>query len=99
MKSTKTTENSETDFSGNANEFINKVKENPLLWTNKIIVVEGNVTHANNKSLTLNNLIFCQYEKSEKTVPLNKIIKIKGRFIGYDDLMAEVKLDKCIFQN
>jgi hypothetical protein len=27
---------------------------------------------------------------------LASLIKIKGRFIGYDDLLEEIKIDQCI---
>jgi hypothetical protein len=99
MKGPESIEFKKADFTGTAKEFVVAVRKNPLKWTNKIIILEGKVTFRNTKSLTFNSQVFCQYKKDEPYVGLTKILKIKGRFIGYDDLMDDLRLDQCIFQN
>ena len=44
------------------------------------------------------NEFFLNSIESEKKY-LNTKIKIKGRFIGYDDLLEHVKLDQCLIIN
>lgn len=67
-------------------------------YLNKTIAISGNVTEINENEITINDMVFCQI--SEKTIQqeikLNSNITIKGRFIGYDDLLEQIKLDQCI---
>lgn len=77
---------------------IGEFKLDPLVsekkYLNKTIEVSGIITEANKKDLTLNNTIFCQFIEYQP-VDINSRITIKGRCIGYDDLLEQVKLDQC----
>ncbi|WP_299225231.1 hypothetical protein [uncultured Psychroserpens sp.] len=67
---------------------------------NKTIEVSGAISEINVGEVTIDDKIFCQL--SNKTLTLTKgdeHIKIKGRVIGYDDLLEQVKLDQCIILN
>lgn len=70
-------------------------------YLNKTIEISGNVSEINENEITINDMVFCQF--SEKTIQqeikLNSKITIKGRFIGYDDLLEQIKLDQCIINN
>lgn len=67
-----------------------------LKYINKIIEITGIVTNLTENSLVLDNFIFCQMENTtDASITLNSSITIKGRLIGYDDLLEEVKLDQC----
>lgn len=65
-------------------------------YLDKTIEVSGLISESNTKNLTLNDIVFCQFENTiEKSFKINSVIKIKGRCIGYDDLLEQVKLDQC----
>lgn len=69
-------------------------------YLNKTIEVSGAVSNKSHSSVTLNNIIFCQFSTSISAELKDKAqIQIKGRFIGYDDLLEEIKLDQCIIIN
>ena len=46
----------------------------------------------------LDHGIYCQLlnASDHKELTAGGEVKIKGRFIGYDDLLEEVKLDQCL---
>lgn len=64
-------------------------------YLNKTIKVSGSVTESNTNTTTLNQNVFCIFEKPILKPADNSMITIKGRLIGYDDLLEEIKLDQC----
>lgn len=65
-------------------------------FLNKAIIVSGVVTELNATDITLNNSIFCNFSNEIKSnIQVSDVIKIKGRCIGYDDLLEQIKLDQC----
>ena len=85
-------------FVGNAEDFKKQVAQNQLKWQNAIVELKGKVTNLDKQGFSLNESIFCQLEDSlmiQKIKP-QMAITVKGRFIGYDDLLEEIKLDQCI---
>lgn len=66
-------------------------------YLNKTIVISGIITEINTSDITIENYIFCNFGKQVDKSPIekNNSIKVKGRFIGYDDLLELVKLDQC----
>jgi len=87
-------------FVGNTDEFKTKMTSNSTeIANNSIVELEGIITELNHSegSLMLDQTIFCQFKDIALLKPLiiNTHIHLKGRFIGYDDLLEEVKLDQC----
>lgn len=69
-------------------------------YLNKTVLITGNVSDSDGKTITLNSVIFCQLMDSITTIlEKDSKIKIKGRVIGYDDLLEQVKLDQCTIIN
>ncbi|GAA4281140.1 OB-fold protein [Gaetbulibacter aestuarii] len=65
-------------------------------YLNKTIQVSGPVSSINDVSITLSGAVFCQFTNGLNFSPKeNQSLKIKGRLIGYDDLLEEIKLDQC----
>ena len=65
-------------------------------YLNKTIEIEGHISEISENSITLNDKVFCQFNTDiSNTFAKNEKIKIKGRCIGYDDLLEQVKLDQC----
>ncbi len=82
-----------------ANEFASSPSNSSGIYLNKTVLIFGTVSELNANSLTLDDKIFCQFDDTLSQVKLNTKISIKGRLIGYDDLLEEVKLDQCIINN
>lgn len=76
-------------------EFSQNQKASEIKYLDKTIEVNGVVMELNDYDLTLDNKIFCKFITSVRTINLNDEIKLKGRCIGYDDLLEQVKLDQC----
>lgn len=93
-----TIEEQQAAFNGSAEDFIQKVAVESEKWQNSIVVLEGMVTFKDENGFTMNESIYCQVKniKSLEQIKNNATLKVKGRFIGYDDLLEEIKLDKCI---
>ncbi len=85
-------------FTGTAVAFSPKAQENANDWLDKVVILEGVVTSKDENGITLNNRVYCQFSATQKIVVAEQTLKIKGRFIGYDDLLNELKLDQCIIQ-
>jgi len=65
-------------------------------YLNKTIEVLGTITEVNTNDITLNDMLFCQFDNMiNQSIKINSKIKVKGRCIGYDDLLEQVKLDQC----
>jgi hypothetical protein len=92
-----------TDVTINSSNFINEFKTNSTLATekylNQIILVNGNITDKLTKSIVLDNGIVCTLDSSSfkalRLIQINNEVSIKGRFVGFDDLFEEIRLDHC----
>lgn len=66
-------------------------------YADKTIQVEGKVTavdRTNNSIMVDGNLSAVLKEPVTSEIRINKEIKLKGRFVGYDDLLEELKMDQ-----
>ena len=79
---------------------MSKVQENAAEWQDKVVIISGKITSLDDKGFILSSSIYCQLKESSKVSTLSpeKEISLKGRVIGYDDLLEELKLDQCIIQ-
>ena len=95
--------NTKPNITIDSSNFINEFKTSSTLATekylNKIILVNGNVTDTLTKSVVLNNGIVCTFDslslKALGLIQINNEVSIKGRFVGFDDLFEEIRLDHC----
>ena len=95
--------NTKPNITIDSSNFINEFKTNSTLATekylNQIILVKGNVTDRLTKSVVLNNGIVCTFDslslKALGLIQINNDVSIKGRFVGFDDLFEEIRLDHC----
>lgn len=83
-------------FSGSSEELKSKVASNPNELVNKTVEIRGEVSGIENQNIILASSIFCQLKDSLNEVKTGQNLVIKARYIGYDDLMEEIKLDQCI---
>lgn len=89
--------NEQAEFVLNSEDLANEFQVNPSSsekkYLDKTIEVHGTITEQNDYDLTLDDKVFCQF--NSKISIGSKKVHIKGRFIGYDDLLEQVKLDQC----
>lgn len=83
-----------------AKEFTNNSVTAEKKYLNKTIEVSGQVTEINTSDLTLDNVIFCSFSETiNENISINSNLKIKGRLIGYDDLLEQIKIDQVTIIN
>jgi len=97
--------NESADFTVDVNLLSEEFKNNPETsekkYLNKTLIITGEITEINKSDLTLSNIVFCDFTETIITniLKLNSNCSIKGRFIGYDDLLEQIKLDQCTLIN
>lgn len=78
------------------NEFLDDPSISEKKYLNKTIEISGIVTENGGSYIILNNSVFCQFNT---LIPLDlKVsdsLNVKGRCIGYDSLLEQIKLDQC----
>ncbi|TYA92242.1 OB-fold protein [Seonamhaeicola marinus] len=92
------TEKAEFSFTSTelSNEFAVAPSDSEKKYLNKTIEVKGDVTEVNTSNIVIDGNIFCQFLNPIKDeIKTNQKLTIKGRCIGYDDLLEEIKLDQC----
>lgn len=76
------------EFTANADASNKKYLEKP-------VAINGTVTSVNGKEVILDDVINCTFLKVDTSVKKGQKLTIKGRVIGYDDLLGELKMDQC----
>lgn len=67
-------------------------------FLDKIILVIGTITYIEKNIIILDNSIVCKLDPSQiinDQININTEVSVKGRCIGYDDLLEEVRIDHC----
>ena len=92
-----------TAYSVTSDSIISQFTSNPSAanakYLEKPIAITGTITAIKDTLITLDYSIICSMQKLNPTLTTNQQITIKGRVVGYDDLLGELKLDKCIITN
>ncbi|MDH7912301.1 hypothetical protein [Winogradskyella sp. SYSU M77433] len=88
------------EFILSSNEITNHFSSDPTTaeqkFLNKTIEVSGVVSDLGINEITIDDNIFCQFtELNQDAISTNSQVTVKGRVIGYDDLLEQVKLDQC----
>lgn len=87
------------DYTFESSDLIREFESNSELATqkylDKIIEINGIVTEIEEGTILLNDMVLCYMIQNEKDRSiLNSKVVVKGRFIGYDDLLEEIKIDQ-----
>lgn len=78
------------------NEFSKNIAKAEMKYLDKTIEISGNITQINENNLTIDEVVFCiLLDESNTPFLVNDKITVKGRCIGYDDLLEQIKLDQC----
>ena len=78
-----------------SDEFLANVAGATKKYSDKAIAVSGIVTAVTDSIVTIDNTIICNFKSPDTTIKNEQAITIKGRLVGFDNLMGELKLDQC----
>ncbi len=76
------------EFTANADAANKKYLEKP-------VAVSGVVSSAKEKEVILDGTVNCGFTVADASMKEGQSVTIKGRVVGYDDLLGELKLDQC----
>jgi len=66
-------------------------------YLDKIIQINGKITTVNTFDIEIDQHIICYFLDSlENHISVNDNVEVKGRCIGFDQLLDEIKLDQCV---
>jgi hypothetical protein len=91
-----------SEFIGQSDEFKYLFTEDLEGWSNKVIEIKGTITGINDNGVLLDENIYCQFDQNTDlpSIAVNKEVVIKGKVVGFDELLMEIKLNQCtIIQN
>ena len=76
-----------------SDEFAKDMQVSEKKYTDKVIEINGKITEVEERGITINNKVFVKLENT-KELKKGDTIKVKGLFIGYDELFELIKLDQ-----
>lgn len=77
------------------NEFATNIDMSNKKYLEKAIAIKGTITKITGNEVIIDNTIICNLKELDSSIAKNQVTTIKGRVVGYDDLMGELKLDQC----
>ncbi len=77
------------------NEFISNLDASNKKYLEKPVAISGTVTSINENEVIIDEVVNCNFLNVDSSIKNNQKIVVKGRVIGYDDLLGELKLDQC----
>ncbi|GGF25096.1 OB-fold protein [Flavobacterium limi] len=80
-------------------EYEADIEKSNTKYLEKAIAVKGTVSKINDKQIIVDNTIVCDFKEADSSIKEGQAVTLKGRVVGYDDLMAELKLDECSVVN
>ncbi len=94
--------NEESSFLVTSKEINSEFSKNIELankkYLDKAVEISGVVTSVKNHEIIIDNIVICNFTVIDKTIKVDQNIIMKGRVVGFDDLMGELKLDQCFIK-
>lgn len=81
------------------NEFIQNQTQFNKLHMNEVIGLTGIITSVQDSIIVLDGKIVCITTKPYAHLVPDQLIKIKGKYIGYDELFDNLKLSECLLDS
>lgn len=75
-------------------DFKRDIANSNKLYLNQTIALTGTVSACEGQTITLNEHVICSLQHTS-SLKVGQEVKVKGRLIGFDDLMEEIRLDQC----
>jgi nucleoside recognition membrane protein YjiH len=79
-----------------AKEFAADAQKAQEKYNNKTISIQGITQSSSATEIVLDQGVICSFSAAAPQTNTGQNITIKGRFAGYDDLLAEFKFDNCM---
>lgn len=76
-------------------EFTTDLAGSNKKYLEKAIAITGVITEVAGNQVIVDNSIICSLKAPDASIKKDQNVTIKGRIVGYDDLMGEIKLDQC----
>jgi len=76
--------------------FHENLEESNGAYLNKTIVISGVISEIESKAIMIEDNVYCVFDKNISEFSIGKQVKVKGRCLGYDELLEVVKIDQCI---
>lgn len=87
-------------YTVNANDIVQEFSTNSeranKKYLEKAVVVTGKVTEVHANQVIIDNSVVCLLQQPDSKIKINQSIIMKGRVVGFDDFMGEIKLDQCL---
>lgn len=83
-------------------DFVENAEFNTKMYADKTIETYGKITSLDleNNAIVLDEKLFLtMVEKITGDLKIEQTLKVKGRFVGFDDLVEELKMDQCEIVN
>jgi len=77
------------------NEFISNLDASNIKYLEKPVAICGTVTSINENEVIIDEVVNCNFLNVDSSIKKDQKIVVKGRVIGYDDLLGELKIDQC----
>jgi len=89
----------ETNFTVSSAEIMSEFNSNIEIsnkkYLEKAVVIKGTITSSNGSEVILDKTVICNFKSPDPSIKNGQTVSVKGRIVGYDDLMGELKLDQC----
>lgn len=76
-------------------EFIENIEKANKKYLEKAVAIKGKITASNGNEVIMDEIVICSFKNPDLSIKKDQTVTIKGRVVGYDDLMGELKLDQC----
>jgi hypothetical protein len=76
-------------------EFIINIDKANKKYLEKAVAIKGKITASDRNEVILDEIVICSFKNQDLSIKKGQTVTVKGRVVGYDDLMGELKLDQC----
>jgi flagellar basal body-associated protein FliL len=92
-----TTENTNFTVSSASitSEFTENLEKANKKYLEKAVAIKGKITAFKGNDVILDEIVICNFKNQDSIIKKDQMVTVKGRVVGYDDLMLELKLDQC----
>lgn len=80
-------------------EFTTNTDASNKKYLEKAVAIKGIITAVNKNEIIIDTSIICGIINHETPFKVGQIVTIKGRVVGFDDLMGDLKLDQAFIIN
>lgn len=67
-----------------------------ITYIDQVIQTHGKITAVEQNTIVINNSVQVSFQDNVQGLAMENIIAIKGRCVGYDDLLEVVKIDQAV---